>query len=631
MSARAKAPTFPKHWKWLAYAAPLWFVASAAGAIEYHNTFQGTAFETAAEEAVGLLACMSLGSVVVTGLLARKLSKSRGRIIETSRRDALTGLLNREAALKELRRLTSSAGNHALLMTDIDGLKRINDLYGHVSGDQALITVAGCLSEGDAVVGRYGGDEFVTILKNVSRHEAEDYRERVMSSLQTATVIDSVTGNRVDVHASLGIAMLPEDAREAEELLRLSDEAMYAVKRQRRATGEHSRQKYELNVERLASILGAFAPLLSGVKSLGDKMYDVAHRLRNATGSESIVVILKASQRAVTLARSAVPSADEGVELQVNSYFERPSYTESPIWQQLTRSGRPMVINDFQADGRIPDSGLEVASVAGMQSALLVPLNGPDGIIGALYVGSRHPQAFAPADVQFFKAVAQALLAVVNTSFLLEEIQEGAARLAEEQEATVMRLAAAAEAHDPATGPHQSRVREIAELISRELGLTPDDAHQIGLAAALHDVGKLYVPESLLASTGVLTAEEKRELQKHTYLGSQFLAGPGTELAAIVAQSHHEHWDGGGYPQGLRGDEIPEAACITAVADTLEAMTGERSYHRGRSLSYAIDEISTQSGKQFSPRVVKALLALSESGVLSDYFPVETKTVEQAA
>jgi HD domain len=92
-----------------------------------------------------------------------------------------------------------------------------------------------------------------------------------------------------------------------------------------------------------------------------------------------------------------------------------------------------------------------------------------------------------------------------------------------------------------------------------------------------------------------------------TYLGSTFLAGPGTELSAEVAQSHHERWDGGGYPDGLRGEEIPEAARMTSVADVLDAITTDRSYQRHRSLAFAIAVISSQSGKQFSRRLSRLL------------------------
>jgi len=588
-------------------------------------------FELVGEMIIGLLAALSMGCTAGLISLARELSKSRDEVLEVSQHDPLTGLLNRGAVTKELQQLPALPGSHAVLMADIDGLKRINDLYGHVAGDQVLLAVAEGLAQRGAMVGRYGGDEFLSILKNVSRRDAEDYRDNVMSALRNARVLESVTGDPIVVHASLGIAMFPGEANKIEDLLSLSDEAMYAVKRQRPVGRDTNRRKYELNVERLAGILGVFAPLLSDADALGDKVDGLAHRLLTGTGSECIVVTLWPRHDAVPVVRSAFASTSKGLEPQLNSYFETLSYDEKPIWQQLRRSGRSLVISNLEADERLTDSDRELARAAGMRSALLVPLNGPDGIIGALYVGSRREDSFGPADVQFFNAVAEHLLAVTHTSFLLDEIREGAVRLAEEHEATVMQLAAAAEAHDPAVGPHQSRVRQIAELIARELGLSPADAHQLGLAAALHDVGKLYVAESLLASTAVLTTEEKRQFQKHTVLGARFLDGSGTELAAVVARSHHERWDGGGYPDGLRAEEIPEAARIVTVADALDAMTHDRSYQQHRSLSNAVEEISAQAGNQFSPQVVEALLSLYERGVLDDLLSLESGHMEKAA
>jgi HD-GYP domain-containing protein (c-di-GMP phosphodiesterase class II) len=103
------------------------------------------------------------------------------------------------------------------------------------------------------------------------------------------------------------------------------------------------------------------------------------------------------------------------------------------------------------------------------------------------------------------------------------------------------------------------------------------------------------------------------------------------ELSAIVAQSHHERWDGGGYPDGLRGEEIPLAACITTVADALDAMTHDRSYHTHASLAAAIEEIRAEAGKQFSPKVVNALSSLHERGILGDLLSAESSSIDMAA
>ena len=178
-------------------------------------------------------------------------------------------------------------------------------------------------------------------------------------------------------------------------------------------------------------------------------------------------------------------------------------------------------------------------------------------------------------------------------------------------------LAAAAEFHDLTTGLHLQNVRAVTEALARELGHSEEEAGELGLAAVLHDIGKVRVPDSVLSSTGQLADEEWELMKHHTTWGGEFLAGrPGFELAAIVARSHHERWDGSGYPHGLAGQDIPEAATIVSVADAFDAMTSDRPYRTARSTSAAVREIVQGSGKQFSPRVVEALVRLRRRKML---------------
>jgi putative nucleotidyltransferase with HDIG domain len=178
---------------------------------------------------------------------------------------------------------------------------------------------------------------------------------------------------------------------------------------------------------------------------------------------------------------------------------------------------------------------------------------------------------------------------------------------------TVLMLAGAAEAHDHTTGRHLQRVSSLAESLARELGYDDEGAKELGLAAVLHDIGKIRVPDMVLGSSSKLAESEWVLMRQHTLWGSEFLAGQqGFELAAEVARSHHERWDGGGSPAGLAGDEIPEAAQITAAADAFDAMTNDRPYRLGRPSEEAIREIVACSGTQFSPRVVDALVRLWE-------------------
>jgi len=194
---------------------------------------------------------------------------------------------------------------------------------------------------------------------------------------------------------------------------------------------------------------------------------------------------------------------------------------------------------------------------------------------------------------------------------LVDELQASSTHLEQAHEQTVMLLASAAEAHDGAAGKHLQRMRALVEALARELGQSEQEASALGITAVLHDIGKLFVPETVLTSTGPLDAEGWELMRRHTTLGQQFLTGhTGFELAAAIARHHHERWDGSGYPDGLAGTAIPEPATIVAVADAFDAMTRGRPYRRARSVEATIEEISDCSGAQFSPHVVAALLRL---------------------
>ena len=182
------------------------------------------------------------------------------------------------------------------------------------------------------------------------------------------------------------------------------------------------------------------------------------------------------------------------------------------------------------------------------------------------------------------------------------------------------RLARAAEYRDEESKEHIWRVARTAERVARELGLPDEQAEVLLRAARLHDVGKISVPEGILYKPGTLTAAEFEVVKAHTTVGAQLLSGGQSailRMAETVALTHHERWDGSGYPQGLKGLNIPIEGRIMAVADTYDALTHDRTHRRAWSSQEAMTEISLQSGKAFDPGVVEAFLSLYERGVLT--------------
>ncbi|MBA3432972.1 MAG: HD domain-containing protein [Actinobacteria bacterium] len=210
------------------------------------------------------------------------------------------------------------------------------------------------------------------------------------------------------------------------------------------------------------------------------------------------------------------------------------------------------------------------------------------------------------------------------------ELSASARRVEESLLETIETLNAAVEARDPYTAGHSQRVRRVALAIGRELSLS---AHQLGLlgtAALFHDVGKIGIPDSL-TKAGPLEPSEASIMREHVRRGADIMSKVSSFEEAVPAiRSHHERWDGLGYPDGLRGEEIPLEASIVGLADAWDAMTTDRPYARGLSLNEAMMQIRSGRGKQFNPVVVDAFWQVAKRRP-SDILPLETSTASLAA
>lgn len=178
---------------------------------------------------------------------------------------------------------------------------------------------------------------------------------------------------------------------------------------------------------------------------------------------------------------------------------------------------------------------------------------------------------------------------------------------------TIRAIVAALDLRDTETEHHASRVAEIAVALGRRLKLTPAELSELEIGALLHDVGKIGVPDRVLRKPGPLTEKEWAIMRRHPELGFQMLRSfPSLESAARLVRAHHEHFDGGGYPQGLAREEIPLPARIFAVADAYDAIISTRPYRSARSHEEALTEIGRCAGSQFDPQVVRAFLEIAD-------------------
>ncbi len=185
-------------------------------------------------------------------------------------------------------------------------------------------------------------------------------------------------------------------------------------------------------------------------------------------------------------------------------------------------------------------------------------------------------------------------------------------QLFESQLQVIHRLARAAEFRDDQTGQHTRRVGDMSANIGTALGMPPEQIELLREAAPLHDVGKIGIPDGILLKPGRLTDDEFEQMKAHTTLGARMLAGgrglPLLEMAEEIALTHHERWDGSGYPVGLAGAAIPLVGRIVAVADVFDALTHSRPYKDAWSMPDTVAEITAQAGRQFDAVVVQAFL-----------------------
>jgi CHASE2 domain-containing sensor protein len=198
---------------------------------------------------------------------------------------------------------------------------------------------------------------------------------------------------------------------------------------------------------------------------------------------------------------------------------------------------------------------------------------------------------------------------------LEERVRERTAELAAAQLEVVHRLGQAVDSRDEETGEHVGRIATLAERLALAAGLPAHEAEQLGRASAMHDVGKVATPDRILGKPGPLDPAERAIMQEHTTAGAKILEGsrqPLIQLAEVIARSHHERWDGGGYPLGLAGEAIPLAGRVVAVCDVFDALVSRRPYKEPWTVADALAEVEAQAGRHFDPRLARLFVALMQ-------------------
>jgi putative two-component system response regulator len=279
-------------------------------------------------------------------------------------------------------------------------------------------------------------------------------------------------------------------------------------------------------------------------------------------------------------------------------------------------SGFDLVVLDPQLDGF---ALLERVAPTGVPVLALTADDGPVTKRRALGLGARDFVGKPLDNVEVLLRVGNLLQTRRLQKSLGDQVRARTNDLEIARRETLERLALAAEYRDEDTADHTRRVGRTAALLARGLDLAPETVEHLRYAAPLHDVGKIGLPEQVWLKPGALSDREREVLQQHTVIGARILGGsrsPVLRLAEQIAETHHERWDGDGYPHGLAGDAIPLAGRITAVADVFDVLAHPRPHKRAWPLEQAVEEIRSQAGRQFDPQVVRAFDRLDHAALL---------------
>ncbi len=354
-------------------------------------------------------------------------------------------------------------------------------------------------------------------------------------------------------------------------------------------------------------------------------LHKVSESLAQAASAEAVYdAVLRAVLDAIKGDRAAVLWRDSqsltgqapgvqvaAVQTRNGAPMSRTMTLSRTIVRDVLDHGMSAFTHDALADQRYLSGDSVVRQQ--IRSVMCAPIRIGDSILGVVYVDSQSAHEFNETELELLAAIGNQAGIALHRAHLLADME----RLSID---VVRAIAATIDAKDGYTHRHSERVAAIGVLIARELGLSARDRHIVELSSLLHDVGKIGIPDAILQKPGRLSEEEYTEVCKHPEQGVAILANiQNSKIADLLPgiKSHHERWDGSGYPEGLVGDATPLLARIVGVADVFDAISSHRSYREALTLDESIELIRQQSGRGFDPKIVNALITLHEQGELA--------------
>jgi len=282
----------------------------------------------------------------------------------------------------------------------------------------------------------------------------------------------------------------------------------------------------------------------------------------------------------------------------------RPGFSQNLAQRAFSR-GESILCSSVEEDSELAMA--QSISQGAMASVLCVLLRTPRKRLGVLHLDRGPLQTpFTKDDLNLADALAASVSAGIESAQLLRKQRDLFY-------STITMLAQAVELRDQYTGGHTARVTEYSLLLGNQLDLSLEQMHLIRIGTPLHDIGKIGIDDAILRKPGRLTPQEFDIMKTHTTKGAKILEQvPDLDSVIPIVRSHHERWDGAGYPDRLRGEDIPYLARIVSVADAFDAMTSDRPYRPGMPAEVAFAEVEKQRGKQFDPQCASAFLAIRQ-------------------